>query len=415
MAIDTSIYNNLLRAPKSVAEYDAEAMQGQQNRLALQSQRMQMADRERGLAEDAQMRGVVAGFGADKTANYNALLKTGNIKAAQGYEEQNAKTAKVQREAEKEQFAVAKQKLELINNAIAGSKDPQSYAMNRQMLQQQGIDISQIPEQFDPAYIANAGQQALSELQRVDQMWKAKGFDLDEKKFGETVRNNKAQERTSAGNLAVAQGNLKVSRDRLTTERAAPRGVLTQTEDGPILVDPRTGRSMPVIGSDGKPVGKTKAPTEFQGKSAIFGARADESDKVIDSLAGKFSPSAVNAKNALEKTWLVGGAIGAGMNKFVLSENDQKYEQAKRDFINANLRQESGAAIAESEFDNADKQYFPQAGDTQAVISQKSRNRKLAVKGLNSNAGKAKFSSDSPTNGASDDIHAQAAAILGGK
>jgi len=35
------------------------------------------------------------------------------------------------------------------------------------------------------------------------------------------------------------------------------------------------------------------------------------------------------------------------------------------------LRKESGAAIAASEFDNAEKQYFPQPGDSDQVISQK--------------------------------------------
>lgn len=134
-----------------------------------------------------------------------------------------------------------------------------------------------------------------------------------------------------------------------------------------------------------------KAPTEFQGKSGIFGMRAEEADKTIRSLQGKYSPSAVNSKVAVQDTWLVGGIAGAAVNKFAMSDNDQKAEQAQRDFVNAVLRQESGAAIGKDEFDNARRQYFPQPGDSKAVIDQKARNRQLAVQGLNTNAGPARM------------------------
>lgn len=64
---------------------------------------------------------------------------------------------------------------------------------------------------------------------------------------------------------------------------------------------------------------------------------------------------------------------------YLVSEDYQLYAQAKRDFINATLRQESGAAIAESEFDSANRQYFPMPGDSTAVIEQKRRNRETAI------------------------------------
>lgn len=134
-----------------------------------------------------------------------------------------------------------------------------------------------------------------------------------------------------------------------------------------------------------------KSPTEFQGKSGIFGMRAGEADKTIRELQGEYSPSAVNSKVAVQDTWLVGGVAGAAVNKFAMSDNDQKAEQAQRDFVNAVLRQESGAAIGKDEFDNARRQYFPQPGDSKAVIDQKARNRQLAVQGLNTNAGPARM------------------------
>lgn len=74
-------------------------------------------------------------------------------------------------------------------------------------------------------------------------------------------------------------------------------------------------------------------------------------------------------------------------NKMVSPEY-QKFEQAQRDFVNAVLRRESGAVINEEEFDNARKQYFPQYGDTPETIKQKALNRKLAIEGIKSAAGR---------------------------
>jgi hypothetical protein len=131
-----------------------------------------------------------------------------------------------------------------------------------------------------------------------------------------------------------------------------------------------------------------KAPTEFQGKSAAYGLRATEADKILSDIGGKYSPAAINSKQYMQDLPLVGGAAGA-LSNLSLSDNDQKAEQAQRDFVNAVLRQESGAAIAQPEFLNAKRQYFPQPGDSDAVIKQKSRNRSLAIQGLQTNAGRA--------------------------
>lgn len=139
-----------------------------------------------------------------------------------------------------------------------------------------------------------------------------------------------------------------------------------------------------------------KAPTEFQGKSAAYGLRAQEADRILNSLQGQYSPAAINSKLAVQETPLIGGALGAATN-FALSDADQQAEQAQRDFVNAVLRQESGAAIGQSEFRNAQRQYFPQPGDSENVITQKARNRQLAIQGLQSNAGRARMTAAEPT------------------
>jgi hypothetical protein len=61
--------------------------------------------------------------------------------------------------------------------------------------------------------------------------------------------------------------------------------------------------------------------------------------------------------------------------------------QNVRNFINAQLRRESGAAISEGEFYNAYQQYIPQPGDDPQTIKSKERNRQMAIYNMFFNAG----------------------------
>ena len=81
------------------------------------------------------------------------------------------------------------------------------------------------------------------------------------------------------------------------------------------------------------------------------------------------------------------GSVPLGAGNYMRDEDFQRFDQARRDFVNAILRRESGAVISEQEFDNADKQYFPVPGDGPEVIAQKRRNRETAIEGLRLGAG----------------------------
>jgi hypothetical protein len=82
------------------------------------------------------------------------------------------------------------------------------------------------------------------------------------------------------------------------------------------------------------------------------------------------------------------GQIPLAGNTFV-SSDFQQHVQAERDFINAVLRRESGAAISEPEFINARQQYIPQPGDKPAVLAQKQKNRETVMANLVRDAGPA--------------------------
>lgn len=112
--------------------------------------------------------------------------------------------------------------------------------------------------------------------------------------------------------------------------------------------------------------------TETQGKATGFYDRANKANQVIAGLESQ----GTNFGQALL------GMVPFDAANWAKTPERQQYEQAKRDFINAVLRQESGAAIGKDEFSNADVQYFPQVGDSQQVVSQKRRNRETVANAL---------------------------------
>lgn len=117
---------------------------------------------------------------------------------------------------------------------------------------------------------------------------------------------------------------------------------------------------------DGKPLNDT------QSKALLFGSRMQASNEIFDKLsqAGKeFSTPGANG-------------IAGGLVNLVNSKEGQQLDQAKRDFLNATLRRESGAVIGQTEFDNGNQQYFPQIGDAPEVIAQKRQNRLLAQQAI---------------------------------
>lgn len=110
-----------------------------------------------------------------------------------------------------------------------------------------------------------------------------------------------------------------------------------------------------------------------QGVAAGFADRMQAANQVLD------DPKLLAAMTDITKPALAGVP---GVGNFMVGPEYQQAEQAQRDFVNAILRRESGAAIAPSEFENAKKQYFPQPGDSPEVIKQKAQNRQIAIQGV---------------------------------
>ena len=94
---------------------------------------------------------------------------------------------------------------------------------------------------------------------------------------------------------------------------------------------------------------------------------------------GEYDPTGNGARWNNAADW-------AGAN-WLRSNNGQKFDANAKNFITAVLRKESGATITPSEIETAKGMYIPQPGDGAAVLEQKKRNRDLAIRALESQAG----------------------------
>lgn len=118
-----------------------------------------------------------------------------------------------------------------------------------------------------------------------------------------------------------------------------------------------------------------KSLTEKQANSLQFATRMALNEAFLKSLeSGGFDPSTLtNYAGQTASRHKLGG---------LATPEQQQYEAAKRNWIAAVLRQESGAAIANSEYKGADHQYFPQPGDTAETMEQKRQIRDVAFQNM---------------------------------
>ena len=110
---------------------------------------------------------------------------------------------------------------------------------------------------------------------------------------------------------------------------------------------------------------------DYQAKNAGFYKRMVQAEIVFDKVSGV----GTNLYQAAVSNIPLAG-------NYLNSDEYRQFDQAKRNWVNAILRRESGAVISEQEFENAEIQYFPRPGDDAAIIEQKRQNRIAAQEGI---------------------------------
>lgn len=423
MALDPSIPLQVrsYEPPNMLAQYAQIAgiqNAGMQNKLA----QVQYDNALRAQQDDVDTREAFKTAGSDRTAAINALLQRGQYKPALVLEEAERKRKLEQLGMDEKSLTIAVKKGEALSGIVApllskpnlSHEDVLEAGRRAQAMGivEQGWEAKVPMNALDlPNFVRNI---AASTKQGIDAL-KALAPDVKMTDVGGSIVPTNTN--TLAGPVGPMAGVAPIAKtntpdailtdQRTRSEGAANRGV---TLRGQNLTDARarelatlqreaTASGRVPAGYRFKADGVTLEPipggpaeatkmTEAQGKAGLYSARALEADNILKPLEEKISVTGLAAKRGMENIPGIGGVAGAAGN-VLLSADQQKVEQAQRNFVNAILRQESGAVISPSEFDNAQKQYFPQPGDSKEVIEQKRKNRGTAISGLKVMAGPA--------------------------
>jgi hypothetical protein len=130
------------------------------------------------------------------------------------------------------------------------------------------------------------------------------------------------------------------------------------------LVDAPIDSGSFTVNKDGALV-KTKQRTSDQAKAFGFAERMDgAAEKIVDLWDEMSDGDKVAAFSIVPNV--------------LKSEKVQQFEQVASEFISAQLRRESGAAISKDEFKKAEKTYIPKFGDKEGTIA----NKKQSMEGL---------------------------------
>jgi hypothetical protein len=130
-----------------------------------------------------------------------------------------------------------------------------------------------------------------------------------------------------------------------------------------------------------------KMPSETQLIAAGFADRMSSAQNIVSDLEPKAKIGTGEAITSYLP--LIGKTIPQVIPSSIggLSDERRQYLQAANNWIRANLRKESGAAIGMDEWSEEYKNYFPQVGDDKDTIAQKAVFREIATKNMARAAG----------------------------
>jgi hypothetical protein len=131
-----------------------------------------------------------------------------------------------------------------------------------------------------------------------------------------------------------------------------------------------------------------KAMTESQAKALSYWERADRANSAIEGLstAKNYNLPSSGTKQIAIDAYLQSTGVKRMLAKKMLTPEDMEFANANMGFLNAVLRQDSGAAIPESEYAKY-KPMLPEYGDNDEILAQKKAERESIIKSLGMAAG----------------------------
>jgi hypothetical protein len=283
-----------------------------------------------------------------------------------------ANTRKTNRETESKEY-------EEFTNLLGTIKDESTFHTGLSTALARGYDPQMVRLVFQQGYrpeiIEQLKTSAMNEAAKKKLEW-----DLEEAEQKRVMRpleadNLRNQVKTGTPdpvtNLTAAQAavqqNAKDQRDFQATQNEENRKVQRRGQN---MTDART-REMTEAARENKPL------NEYETRNFGFFDRARQAENVLKGVE-----ESISKKGTI-------GQIGMKLPNVIQSEENQIFEQAKRQFIAAYLRRDSGAVISPSEIAEADRTLFVQPGDGPEVIKQKRKARETITNSLKVGAGRA--------------------------
>jgi len=133
-----------------------------------------------------------------------------------------------------------------------------------------------------------------------------------------------------------------------------------------LQVDPTTGAVTFQQGNNIKPM------TEGQSKDTTFAVRAEGALPLIDKYG--------DALTSLPES--AAGSLPGGVGNYLQSPEYQQAQQAGKEWLQAILRKDTGAAITKEETEEYGSVYLPRPGDSPEVLAQKKASRTRALEAL---------------------------------
>lgn len=194
--------------------------------------------------------------------------------------------------------------------------------------------------------------------------------------FGDKAAADIEADKARAGASRASAASSYASAAKTNQDRElGSKGTLQQTDQGLLLIDPRTGQARSVIGPDGKPAGAKPSSaanniSEGERKAATLLARLRGSQAQLQNALAD-NPSAAKpgyAAEAVRAVPLIGGDTPANL---LTGETRQQIEAAQLDMLDAALTLGTGAAYTKEQLRGYAKSFFPQIGDEPRTVADK--------------------------------------------
>lgn len=400
LAIKAPEFDDPIAQYAKVAQIGNMIQQSRANAQQMERTGLQIEEQRRKAADDENWRGAFTEGGGDPLKTVEAAQRRGvNPTTIQTFKKQWDEDVERKGKLKELDFKNRDYRTEAIYEAhkkvegLAEEQRPLGWKTLSQELSDSGVIAQKDVEDYDPERFPLSLALITGEKHRKDAAAEKRLQAAESRAVTEEIRRQQDQERENkkapfvqteaeaAAAIKVAQSKgeeLEQPREkatRLETERrnkelaeqAAAR--LRMTKRGQDMTDARA-RELAEAARENKP------PTAAQSTVATYAARSKKASETIDRLEQGFSERMFNK-------------LVPDFASFLRTEKGQAFDQARRDFINASLRRESGAVINAQEFVNANQQYIPQPGDTAATKKQKRENRQIQTASFKRAAGKA--------------------------